>query len=260
MFNRIILYIIIIFAIISCSEGTPTITFTPTIKTTTPINGFYTTEKDSLLIKVTADYEYEIDFIELYAIDEGSWYDTSNAVITFRHRPYETYLRMPEIICAENDLLKLYAIAYLVNGNKINSEQVAGFIIKDLPPDNHLVKYDYQGFDLDSNLVVEGLLTIMIGDTMYNYIPIKGRRDLQPIDEDLAYEKGKGFTEGYIDIFDESYILITRCDLVTYNGGNNYRMDLVGIFTDSLFSGERQISSFDPTVIVVGTFIARKRR
>ncbi len=258
MFRRIFLFMFLIFAIISCNEESPIITVTPTIKITTPSNGFYTTEKDSLLIKVTSDYESEIDFIELYAIDEGSWYDTSNAVFTFRHRPFETYLRMPEIICAENDLLKFYAIAYLVDGNKINSEQVTGFILKDLPPDNLLTKYDYKGYDLDSNLVVEGLLTLMKTDTVYNFIEIKGRRDLRPIVEELAYEKGKGFTEGSINTIGESFLRITRCDMVTYNGLNNYSMDLVGVFTDSLFSGERHLSSMDPTVIIVGTFIAKK--
>ena len=258
MFSRIFLYTFIILAIISCNEEPPIITVTPTIKITTPSNSFYTTEMDSLLIKITADYENEIDYIELYAIDDDRWYDTSNAVFTFTQKPFETYLRMPEIICVEIDLVTFYAIAYSINGKKINSERVTGFIMKDLPPDNLLTKYDYQGFDLDSNLVVEGLLTLMRTDTIYNYIEIKGRRDLQPIVEELAYEKGKGFTEGFIDTIDESYLLITRCDLVTYNGLNNYRMNLVGVFTDSLFSGERVLSSMDPTVIIVGTFIARK--
>jgi hypothetical protein len=258
MFRRVLLFMFIIFAIISCNEESPIITVTPTIKITIPTNSFYTSEKDSLLIKITADYENEIDYIELYAIDENAWYDTSNAVFTFNQKPYETYLRMPEIICVEYDLLTLYAIAHSINGKTINSELVTGFIMKDLPPDNLLTKYDYKGYDLDSNLVVEGLLTLMKTDTLYNYIEIKGRRDLQPIVEELAYEKGKGFTEGSINTIGESFLRITRCDMVTYNGLNNYSMDLVGVFTDSLFSGERHLSSMDPTVIIVGTFIAKK--
>ena len=258
MLSRIFLYVFIILAIISCNEEPPIVTVTPTIKIITPSNSFYTTETDSLLIKITADYENVIDYIELYAIDDDRWYDTSNAVFTFTQKPFETYIRMPEIICVEIDLVTFYAIAYSINGKKINSERVTGFIVKDLPPNNLLTKYDYKGYDLDSNLVVEGLLTLMKTDTIYNYVEIKGRRDLLPIVEELAYEKGKGFTEGSINTIGESFLRITRCDRVTYNGLNNYDMDLVGLFTDSLFSGERHLNSMDPTVIIVGTFVARK--
>jgi hypothetical protein len=259
MFSRIFFSIAILLAITACTEDSPIIFSSPSIKIIEPYNNFHSSELDSLFIKISTDNENKIDYIELFAIDEDGWYDTSIAVFTFIQQPYETYLRMPEIICVENDLLTIYAKAYSLGGKQIKSENVYGFIIKDLPADNYLFKYDYQGFDLDSNLVVKGLLTIMMEDTIYNYIPIKGRRDLNPIDEDLAYEKGKGFTEGYINTIEDSYLRLTRCDMVSYNGIGNYNIDLVGLFTDSLFTGERHLNSMDPTTITVGTFIAVRR-
>lgn len=260
MFTRIFYSISMFLFFISCNEEPPINIVIPSIKIIEPSNNFYTSESDSMFINIIADYENEIDYIELFAIDEDGWYDTSNAVFTFIQKPYQKYIKMPEIICVEYDILTLYAKAHTLSNKHISSEKVYGFIIKDLPADDYLLKYDYQGFDLDSNLVVEGLLTIMMGDTIYNYIQIKGRRDLNPVVEDLAYEKGKGFTEGSINTIGESFFCLTRCEWISFNGSKIYNVDLVGSFTDTLFTGERHLNNMDPTSINVGTFIARKRK
>lgn len=252
---RICLYALILF-IFSCSEEPPINTTTPKIRIIEPSNNFQIKEFDQLNVKIETECDFRINSVKLFAMDEEEWFDTSDAIVEFTKKPYEHYIQMPEI-CIEENMLTLFASAQTSWGEEIKSEYIFGHIVKDLLPDSLLIKYAYKGFDLDSNLVVEGLLTISIKDTIGNSIQITGRKYLNAIDENLALEKGEGFTKGYFQPKGEIYLDLSYCKRVIYQG-RPYNIVAFGSFSDTTFYGARILFSIDPTGILIGTFQAKK--
>ena len=251
-----IFFCALILIIFSCSEEPPINTTTPKIRFVEPSNNFHIKEFDSLHIKIETECDMMIKSVKLFAIDEEEWFDTSDAIVVFTKKPYEHYFRMPEICIGEN-MLTLFASAQTSTGGEIKTEYIIGHIVKDLLPDSLLIKYAYKGFDLDSNLIVEGLLTIMIKDTIGNSIQITGRKYLNAIDEDLALEKGEGFTKGYFQPNGEIYLDLSYCKRVVYQG-RPYNIVAFGSFSETTFYGTRILVSIDPAAIPVGTFQAKK--
>lgn len=145
----------------------------------------------------------------------------------------------------------------LKSGEIKNSEIIWGRVFKNLPSDNEMNIYNYEGFDYDSVLVVQGNLYIVKG-----YWPVGfnntllGRRDITAIAGDSTFEAGKGFLEGFIHQDESFTISLLPCNQL----GSLKDVQLQGnTYSDSLLFGERiYFPDSGPIGYKLGTFKAVK--
>ena len=255
--NKNYSFILFIFSILfySCTEEQIYNTITPTVNISEPGNNFLIEEYDSLYIQVETNVnESEIEKIELIINCSDIFEDT--VIIKLYQQPFETYLYIPRI-CVESSYMLLSTKITLKSGEVKNSEIIWGRVFKNLPSDNEMNIYNYEGFDYDSVLVVQGNLYIVKG-----YWPVGfnntllGRRDITAIAGDSTFEAGKGFLEGFIKQNGSFSISLLPC----YELGGFKDLVLYGTtYSDSLLFGYR-VYFFDsgPVGKILGTFRAVK--
>ena len=239
----------------SCTEEQIYNTITPTLKISEPVNNFLIEEYDSLYVQVETNVnESEIEKLELIINCSEIFEDT--IIIKLYQQPFETYLYIPKI-CVESSYMLLSANLTMKSGEVKNSEIVWGRAVKDLPTNNEMNKYDYQGFDNDSILVVQGILYMVKGYSAIDHNLLLGRRDLNAIAGDSTFEKGNGFLEGIIDYNGSFRIFLLPC----FEIGSSKQLLLDGTtYTDSLLFGYRiYIDNWNPPVgNIIGTFRVEK--
>jgi len=255
MYRLLGVMVVSFFILNSCSEEPNSPVIPTTVKISFPSENFIATEYDSVYIKVEVTANCEADTVELYATNAELWDDRT--VHTFNQKPYETYLYLPQT-CVEVDTLVLFAKAKFKTDEEIISNTVSGLVNSSLS--NHsLMLYDYKGYDLDSNLVCEGLLSFFVKYSDGYSTELYGKREISPINEDLAPETGTAFIEGYYKISNgEFYGDLTTCRPVVYNG-HLYSFVLYGTYSDTVITGERLLTEQSPVTTNLGSFIAIRR-
>ncbi len=244
--------LLLLLSIISCNEEPTVVPIIPEIMITSPTNNSNAKELDSILIKVETNLQSTLSKIEVFGKYSDLYSDTL-MIAEFSQPPFEKYLYL-EQICVETDTLVLYAKATFNTNEVITSNSVNIFIGKIIPPDDSLAIYDYQGFDMDSNLVAEGSLSFYLKDNH-----IYGRKNIAVVQPDSAFEYGTGFIDGqkHSSQYGEYHIQMNVCYLLNANGRLFIYLD--GIMDGNKFYGGRYLGAFDPVYINIGTFLAVKR-
>jgi hypothetical protein len=250
-----IILILILISVISCTEEQIYNTIIPTVNISKPENNFLIEEYDSLYIQVATNVnESEIEKIELIINCSDIFEDT--VTIILYQKTFETYLYIPKI-CVESSYMLLSTNLTLKSGEVKNSETIWGRVIKNLPSNDELNVYNYEGFDNDSVIVAQGNLYIAKG-----YWPpgfdntLRGRRDINVVTGDSTFEAGKGFLEGFIKQNGSYSIYLLPC----YELGGFKDLVLYGsTYSDSLLFGSR-VYFYDsgPVGKIVGSFRAVK--
>ena len=246
------IFLLISLSIVSCNEE-PIIVPIPTVlRITSPVNNSLAKELSSVFIKIETNLNISGNKIELF----GFYYDLSSdtsKIAEFEQPPYEKSLYL-EQICIETDTLTLFAKATFNSNEVVTSNSVKIVISKIMPPDDSLDIYDYEGFDLDSNLVAEGSFSFYLKDNQIN-----GRKNIAVVQPDSAFEYGTGFIDGqkYSSQYGEYHIQMNVCYLLNANGRLFIYLD--GIMDGNKFYGGRYLGAFDPLYINIGTFVAVKR-
>jgi hypothetical protein len=252
--NKLFLIILPIYllTIVSCNEETTVVPISTEIRITFPNNNSNVKELDSILIKVEANLQSTLNKVEIFGIYSDLYPDTLR-IAEFNQLPYEKYFYL-EQICVETDTLVLYAKATFNSDEVITSNSVNIFVGKIIPPDDSLEIYDYQGFDMDSNLVAEGSFSFYLKDAH-----IYGRKNISAVLLDSAFEYGNGFIDGYKfnSQYDEYQIQMNVCYMLYANG--ELFIYLSGNMDGDNFTGDRYLGSFGPEFIKIGTFRAIKR-
>ncbi len=252
-------FIVIIFSLLiqfGCSEGPIKQSEEFSIRITEPEDNFTLKEYDSIFINIITENEIDLDRIELYAESRVLWSNASGTLIaSFNKKPYEIFLHCPEM-CIEIDTLTLFAKVIYSSQREIYSNEVIGYAVIDIPPDEQLTKYEYKGYSLDSTLVTQGTFTVYeipLGTRSYSFI---GRKNITAMVSDSGYEAGEGFIKGWEFGENEHYYNLTYCaPIIGING-----LAIYGFINDGVFSGDRRIRlRHDPVEIKVGTFVATKR-
>jgi hypothetical protein len=224
----------------------------PEIKITLPANNSNVKELDSILIKIETNLQTTLNKIVLFGKYSDLHSDTL-VIAEFNQPPYEKYLYL-EQICVETDTLILYANTTFNSNEVITSNSVNVFISKIIPPDDSLEIYDYQGFDMDSNLVAEGSFSFYLKDNH-----IYGRKNISVVLPDSAFEQGMGFIDGQklSSQYGEYHILMNVCHLLNANG--ELFIYLSGNYDGNILYGGRYLGSYGPEYLKVGTFTAIRR-
>ena len=244
--------LLLLLSVLSCNEEPTLVPITPEIMISLPANNSNVKELDSILIKVETNLRSTLNKIEVFGKYSDLYSDTF-MIAEFSQPPFEKYLYL-EQICVETDTLLLYAKATFNSNDVITSNSVNIFIGKVIPPDDSLGIYDYQGFDMDSNLVTEGSFSFYLKDNH-----IYGRKNIAAIQPDSAFEYGTGFIDGqkYSSQYGEYHIQMNVCYLLNANGRLFIYLD--GIMDENKFYGSRFLGAFDPVYTKIGTFVAVKR-
>lgn len=252
-YNLIFILFLILFA--SCKEEQIYNTISPSINISHPNKNFLVEEYDSLYIHIETNIiEFEIERIELIVWSSDIFEDT--LITVFNQHPFEEYLYIPKM-CIESSYIFLSANLILKSGKEKNSELLWGRVFKNLPANSEMNIYNYEGFDNDSILAVQGSLSIVKG-----YWPpgfnnnLLGRRDIVAIADDSTFEKGKGFLEGFIRQNGSFGISLLPCNEL----GALKNVQLQGSwYSDSLLSGIRvYYPDSGPVGTILGTFKAVK--
>lgn len=253
---KYLISLFIIISIFSCEEEKYYNILSPSIKIIEPLPKFIAEEYDYLYIQIETNIdESEIERIELIVWGFDLFEDTLITII--EQKPFEKYLYIPKM-CVEDSYIFLCANLILKSGKELNSEILWGYVFKNLPANNEMDIYNYEGFDNDSTLVAKGTFSIVKG-----YWPpgfdntLLGRKDIIAVAGDSTFEKGKGYLEGIIDQNGQFSITLTPC-------GELPVLQSMGIagnwLTDSLLDGIRYYSpDHGPITIKLGTFKAVKR-
>ncbi len=244
--------LLLLLSVLSCYEESTVVPITPEIMISLPANNSTVKEFDSILIKIEINLQSTFNKIEVF----GKYSDLSSdtlRIAEFSQPPFEKYLHL-EQICVETDTLLLYAKATFSSNEVITSNSVNIFIVKIIPPDDSLAIYDYQGFDVDSNLVAEGSFSLYLKDNH-----IYGRKNITAVQPDSAFEYGTGFIDGqkFNSQYGEYHIQMNVCYMLHANGRLFIYLD--GIMDGNKFYGGRYLGAFDPAYINIGTFVAVKR-
>jgi hypothetical protein len=245
---------IIFLILVSCNEVPTVVPISPELMITLPINNSVVKEFNNILIKIETNLSTSVNKIELF----GKYFDLYSdtlLIAEFNHPPYEKNLYI-DISCVETDTLTLFAKATFNSNEIIFSSKVSIIINKIMPPDDSLEIYDYQGFNMDSNLVAKGNFSFYLKDNRYIY----GRKNITAVMIDSAFEKGVGFIDGqkYNSYTGEYHIMMNFCDPKFFIGGARF-IYIDGTMDGNKFYGGRYLGSFGPEHIKVGTFTAIKR-
>jgi len=247
------LFLLILILFNNCTDQQINNTITPTVNISEPNNNFLIEENDSLYIHLETNVN-EIEKMELIVNCPEIFYDSLN--ISLYRNPFETFVHIPKI-CVESAFIFISARLIMNSGEEKKSEIIWGRVLKNLPSNNEMNVYNYEGFDNDSVLVVQGNLYIVkdywqvgINNTLL------GRRDINAIAGDSTFEKGKGFLEGFIKQNGSFSISLLPC----YELGGFKDLILHGAtYSDSLLFGNR-VYFYDsgPVGKILGIFKAVK--
>ncbi|MFI5237487.1 MAG: hypothetical protein ACHQLA_06095 [Ignavibacteriales bacterium] len=254
MIKKITISVLSVFILSNCSEDTTLPEINYGIEIIEPSNNFILGENQMTDILLKIEYESEIEKVLVYRY-YPSEFDTFFNVIF--NKPFKDTLRASDVVCVDSVDIKLFAKAFYKDGKEVVSNTVSGIFSKGIPPNGLLGTYNYIGYDLDSNLVAEG--TLYLNYDPNRYYELAGRKNIESVNSDSAYEKGEGIVTcvGSVGQDKEFDLSLTICT------GNflSYSLHITGIWNDTLLTGDRFTYELgDPPFrrIDLGTYMAVK--
>jgi hypothetical protein len=219
-----------------------------------PSNNFVLVQGNELIIKLRIENTTELVKVNLYHIIKTTSSEQDTSVREFFTYPFIDTASTGYNICIDSLHSELIAMATYNGGREILSNVVSGISISIIPPNSELRKYEYKGFDLDSNLVAEGLIYVNYDST--SSPKFAGRRYINYVQGDSVYEAGSGnFVSAGGLVNNEFDFILNYCDEYIF-----FLLDISGIWNDTLLVGDRFAYFLDgpPERIDLGTYIARR--